>query len=797
MVVQQGKLGATDTTKDMANYYSDAVVTAISDVDRAIHNATQFVRLVLQRPQPVTSQRGQTGAPNTLFTKAEYIDSVFTPSPVSNTNLVVIGFANGQLVDTAEIVLYSTQPLDTTAANWNVATSSDNTDAQFILANFQATSLAVAESTLSDAETGGNGIQFKYNVTFTAPAIGGLQYWRITHTTSEFFNDLTEVEIVKPLRPTISYFDTDGNFASSTFFDNTTADPDILDAAYDNLNNVFYTIRFNSDTVGTSNISLGDDFSDADAGTASGTNNFNTARWTESSTNSSFLRTSDELSYNVATGKGQLETTYTLGDFNTTIAVNPQTITTEDMWFVIRALDTNNRVLMQEGVGFTDTPTTTGVFFGSTITNFVDAVADSELRELRPLWHNSTDGVDAFQVTFTGTTWIVSGTLTGALTNAQTGVLYDETVDANTPIEFLISSTSDPSNGEKFTFDLTTVSGAKEPTATGTLLLDRSGSDFKANNVFTTPVTISSDAVTIELFGNTDGTVNISADDYVITGSGTFPNVPVFTVERIDDDGDLDTTTPIVIDAFDVIGDSSLTYNDFIDGRVQIAATASGTGGGSIYIKINSTLYKYPNNISLGSEDGSSATVSTIGQIAKDGTHSLAWTHRSSIGGLPFLTYIEFDSGLDIVHLRTIDKDTLLDTTDAKEVLLNIPGYSTSQEFRVFYDQNDFDTLYFVDSSTNLQAFNTDDRISAFMAVNAEDTTLPAGTAQQTFVNADVINAWGESLDGKVVTFAVSAGDGAVSPSTDTTVSGGRATSQFTVGSTVGVSTITASVTEA
>ena len=82
------------------------------------------------------------------------------------------------------------------------------------------------------------------------------------------------------------------------------------------------------------------------------------------------------------------------------------------------------------------------------------------------------------------------------------------------------------------------------------------------------------------------------------------------------------------------------------------------------------------------------------------------------------------------------------------------------------------------------------------MAVNAEDVTLPAGTSQQTFVNADVINAWGEELDGKVVTFAVTAGDGAVSPSSDTTVSGGRATTQFTVGSTVGVSTVTATVTE-
>jgi hypothetical protein len=148
-----------------------------------------------------------------------------------------------------------------------------------------------------------------------------------------------------------------------------------------------------------------------------------------------------------------------------------------------------------------------------------------------------------------------------------------------------------------------------------------------------------------------------------------------------------------------------------------------------------------------------------------------------------------------ITKLKTLDKDTLLDTSTTREILLDISSYEANQ-FKLFFDQNDFDTLYYVDTGTNLQSFNIDDRISAFMAVNAEDVTLPAGTSQQTFVNADVVNALGEALDGKDVTFTVTAGDGAVSPSTDTTVSGGRATTQFTVGSTVGVSTVTATVTE-
>ena len=195
-------------------------------------------------------------------------------------------------------------------------------------------------------------------------------------------------------------------------------------------------------------------------------------------------------------------------------------------------------------------------------------------------------------------------------------------------------------------------------------------------------------------------------------------------------------------------------------------------------------------------KDGSNADEQTTDQIPKDGTHSFNWTRDSGVGGVPFLTYHEFDDITSVIHLKTINKDSLLNTTDDKEILLEQSGYSATNDFKVFFHQTDFDTLYYVDASTNLQAFNIDDRISAFMAVNAEDVTLPAGTAQQTAVNADVINAWGEILSGKVVTFSVTTGDGVTSPSSDTTDGAGRATTQFTVGATVGISVITATVTE-
>jgi len=796
VAVQQGQLQPTDTTKDMENYYSDTVVSTVDGVNRAIHNGTQFVRLVLQRPQPEDALT-LTASGNFTTKKPTLIDGSFANSPTTGVSQMTIAF--GTLVTTTSIVVFSTTAIDTNTGNWTVETSLNNSESEFNDPNFEAAVTNVTSEIINQSElVGATQNQFKYTVTVTAPPIdttnAGLPFWRLRHATADIFDGVTEVQIILPLIPTITYFDTDGDLASTFTFEQ----ENIIDAVYDNINGIFFTIRFNDQATGTATIDLSDDFSDGEAGTASGTTSFNPGRWDESSTNSSFLRTGGELSYNVSSGKGQIETTYTLDDFTTTVDVNPQTLSTEPMWFVMRALDDDNKALVSEGMGLETSPTTSGVIFGSAIETFTNSTADCTLTNARPLWHNSASGTDSFVVSFNGSTWTVSGSQTGALADAQTGVLYDEATAATTPIEFLISCTADPTGGEQFSFDLRTENVKKEPTATGILVIDRDGSDFTTGTVFTSPITLNSDPMTIELFGNTDGSVNFSADNYDVlpVGSGSFPDVNVFTVERADNEGDL-TASPTVIGSLDVIGDPSKGYNDFLEGRVQITATQSGTGGGHVYIKVDDTLFKYPNNISLSSDDGSSAVISTQGQIPKDGTHSLAWTRESGIGGEPFLTYHEFEESIDIIHLRTLNKNTLVNTTDDKEILLEQSGYSETNNFKVFYDQNDFDTLYYVDASTNLQSFNIDDRISAFMAVNAEDVTLPAGTSQQTFVNADVINAWGETLDGKVVTFSVTAGDGAVSPSSDTTVSGGRATSQFTVGSTVGVSTVTATVTEA
>lgn len=800
MTVQQGKLGSTDTTKNMASYYSDTVATKVSEVDRSLHNGTEFVRLVLQRAQPNQIFKAATASPDTQVEVPEWHDGLLTPiGPLTPADFIVVDFGLDVAPSTIKIYTSQVNGLTITPGDWTVSSSLNNLDSEFADTNFEAT--------VDSVDFDNEGPIFYYVLHITPPAAfsnDGLPFWRISHTATTAFAFVAEVQPNNssaldldpespPQRPAINYFSTDGTDSGAYFFEK----DNILDACYDNPNNRFYTIRFNTDNVGTTSTPLDDDFSDAFAGSAIGTNDFNPARWSESTANPQFLRNqgSEILTHNVAIGNGQLETTYTMADdFRAQITVDPISMTSDKKWFVVRALTTNNNTIMSEGVGYVSAPTATGTWFSSYMSDLVDSSTNADLREGRPLWHNTQIGTDQFTISYNGTVWAVSGTLTGELTDAQTGVPYNETVDAATPLQFLISSTALVTPGEQFTFDLVTVSGHRDPNDGGELGFERIGTTWSGLNDTVQPaVSVVTDACNIELFGNTDGSINVTADDFTTSGTGTFPQIAVFTVEKTGDQGFVEGVP--LIESFDIIGDPSLTYNDYLAGRVQIATTHSGTGGGFIYIKVNSTLYKYANNIALSTEDGSnSIVVPTVDQIPTDGTSSFNWTHASAIGGGPFLTYLEYESGLNILHTKTIDEDTLINTTLTKEVLLDISDFSTNA-YTVFYDQNDFDTLYYIDSGTNLRAFNLDDRISAFMAVNAQDTTLPAGTAQSTSVNADVINAWGEALDGKDVTFQVT-GDGAVTPSTDTTISGGRATTQFTVGATVGVSTVTATVTE-
>jgi hypothetical protein len=93
---------------------------------------------------------------------------------------------------------------------------------------------------------------------------------------------------------------------------------------------------------------------------------------------------------------------------------------------------------------------------------------------------------------------------------------------------------------------------------------------------------------------------------------------------------------------------------------------------------------------------------------------------------------------------------------------------------------------YTIRGNAELLQFNIDPTISAFSAVNADDYSLQAGTNDTATVSVEVINAWGESLNGKNVAFQLVQGDGVINPPSAVTSGAGVATTQYTAGAAAG-----------
>jgi len=238
------------------------------------------------------------------------------------------------------------------------------------------------------------------------------------------------------------------------------------------------------------------------------------------------------------------------------------------------------------------------------------------------------------------------------------------------------------------------------------------------------------------------------------------------------------------------------TYGDYDNGKIMLTIDTD-IPDNNLYLKINDIVYK----ISTASgtfNTTASGVASLTGSIynPSDGSStSLNWVGYS---GQDYVTYLKYDSILQNTYIERINDDTLV--LDSKKVTLSIGTFSVTwiaaNNYKLFFNQLDFNTCYFIDTDTSLKEYNVDDLMAAFVAVNVDDAIMPAGTGDTTTVTAEVINAYGDALTSKQVTFAVTGGLGSVSPSIVTTSGGGVAASTFTVGSTTGLATITATVTE-
>lgn len=152
-------------------------------------------------------------------------------------------------------------------------------------------------------------------------------------------------------------------------------------------------------------------------------------------------------------------------------------------------------------------------------------------------------------------------------------------------------------------------------------------------------------------------------------------------------------------------------------------------------------------------------------------------------GSASFITVSNVQKG-DDVYIPSLDSHFTVDEVlDENNIRLETAPSAASYNYRLYA------------GAEQLQ-YNIDTSLSAFASVNVDDFSLRAGTSDNTIVTAEVINAWGDPLSGKSVSFIVSNGDGAVSPANDTTDVNGEANTVYTAGVTPGPVEITATVSD-
>jgi hypothetical protein len=228
-------------------------------------------------------------------------------------------------------------------------------------------------------------------------------------------------------------------------------------------------------------------------------------------------------------------------------------------------------------------------------------------------------------------------------------------------------------------------------------------------------------------------------------------------------------------------------FGNYNQGRIML--TLDNDTPPNMYIKVLGNLYKF------STSDPVSYTLGTIPNVTVGWMSSLNWVAYS---GQDYITYLYHDANGD--YLKRINDDTLV--ADASKVGFTFsPVFTTTwtagTNYKLFFNQWDFDTCYFVDGSNSLKEFNVDLVMAAFIAVNTSDAIMAAGTGDQAIITAEVVNAYGDALSGKEVSFTTGGtGGGSILDSTVTTSGGGVATTTFQVGNNVGVTTITATVTE-
>lgn len=787
-ISEQGKIKRTDTTVNLTNWSS-------TGVSKVLHNSNQIVRGKFTQAIPNVSYYEDSSGNKTDY--PYFIDGQKskTSAPiVSNCYKLVTGFSNTSSQFTVTyITLYTESQITTPATTLTIEKSFDNVS----FTTVTITSVTETYDNILDA--------YKYVINF---ASNSANYFRIKKTdNSAFTYKATEIEILPPLSPTMKFwFFGSSNPGESDGQEGISRDvPDgTLDFCYDKTNDFYYILKYNESggyTVTT--LSLDDDFT-----TVSGSTQFNLARWTESAANSAFIRSisNDNLVFATSSGVGELTSNFVLnGDFNVSVDFNISSLSSSVSNFQLLALDDNENVIGGLGVG-KNTSNGDNNYFALYTKDLQSYTDNASMTKLRPVFNTTYSGTEHWVITHTGSNvWTVSGTQRNPSELSALGTATSGRVYSNDYFSCYISTTQTPSINEAFEFDIYKKEAGRG-TSSGTLTIVRSTDSFNTNMV-STDTTISTGDVNIELYGTTSGTsINMTADNFTVAvGDGSFPNAPSLSIHKMNSSGAITTD---IVSVLDVVGD--LTYNDFLDGCVGIA-----TDDDYVYVKVQDRLMKFDATQSYAGSDGSTNTeVATVGEIVDTGISFFTTaafnvntdTGEELVSSEYAIIYGYYDTINSQYAVKTISTTDLTDTSSGRQLLVD-DSELTSTNRNFFINQNDYNTMYFVETDTSLYQYNTDDRLVKFISANISDPTLSAGGENTADVIASVANAWGTPLSGKTVSFAVTAGDGSVSPATRLTDNDGvanQATPQdvtpglpsYTTGSSVGITSITVTVNQ-
>jgi hypothetical protein len=609
-----------------------------------------------------------------------------------------------------------------------------------------------------------------------------------------FAHLVTEVEIGTSYTPLLEFWNTNGSQATSRVLD----DDFYYDIIYDKSQDIYYTVRYNEDLNGTAGATFdpSDNFNSTEAG-------FNSVRWSESSTESNFQHntSSGTLDYANSSSPGRLTTKYYMdGDFTSQIDVGFNNVTSSGANVSIRAVDYDkNNVFVQMGfVGpwrLTDVKDGDWEAVHSRITTDTTA-GTASIYNLRLNSTVLSEGSTQYTLTFDSGPgeWVLTDSIGGSHSNVVPGEDY-----TSGPLSFSIVHTGTPSNGAQLVLDLNTQL-YNLPTDTAwdwKIGLEKSGNLYTCKYdegsgfvSFVSFTNTNSFGANIELYANGNNeSIDLSMDNFAVTGSPAFSTIQVLSIEAVDSIGHVTTVSGLTDDAGYIIKrldilNSDLDYNSLIDGRVQLAT--DGLSNGNLYIKYGTNLYKYAkSSFPLDLEDGSSSLVYKGGVISETDAVAFSYNSYSQAG----LCYVEYDAARSGTYLKTISTTTMSGTENESYLDVSTSNYPFA------WDVNNYTVLYYV-NGTSLKEYDMDENDVAFCNVVAKDKIMSAGTSSTTDVTATVLNVYGEPLSAKTVAFTVSAGEGAVSPGSDCTNVSGIAETVYTVGDTVGTTTITATASD-